>query len=393
MALYTGNITDMTTKIVYGVLEQDIKIDYILNSLFTKKPQNSVYYLLKIGVYCLLNLENVPEYAIVSECVEVCKKRGKQGASGFVNAVLKKVSRREYNLPSEDEDNYLSITYSKPDWFVKKMILQHGLEKTIEVISQNPTEKEHIRLNKKMTNSDDLEFELEELEIEYTKSIVGGYNLSLSRPIKELFELGHITYQSLSSMLTVNALGAENGSEILDICSAPGGKAIYIAQDCPKSTIVACDIHPHRLVLIQKYKHRMYTPNVKPIKHDATKFNPEFEDRFDYVLVDAPCSCLGTFLKHPDVLISKTQKDIDKLSKIQKSIVKNAVRYLKVGGIMVYSTCTMTKEENNDVTDFILQNENIVLDKMAIDFENDGTLQLMPSAEWDGFYISRFKRV
>lgn len=394
MAFYGENVSDMTTKIVYGVLEENVKLEYILSQLIQKKPQNMVYLLLKIGAYCLLNLTDVPAFAIVSECVEVAKKSGKSGVGGFVNAVLKKVSVGAYTLPEEGDDDYLSITYSKPKWFVDKLISQYGYGKALEIVSAKSDTREHARVNLRLAALSDVIAEFDKAGEEVVKSKVGGLLLNVSNTARRLFDKGLITYQSPSSMTAVNALNPSDGAAVLDLCSAPGGKAVYMAELCPQSVVVACDIHPHRISLIQKYKQRMHSPNIKAVLNDACVFNPDWEGAFDFVLVDAPCSCFGTFNKHPDVFLSKSEDDIKKLSAVQKSIVLNAARYLKDGGVMVYSTCTLFKEENDDVVDYIVNNTDMRLERIVNELydKNDGIIRVLPHCEWDGFFIARFKK-
>ena len=190
-----------------------------------------------------------------------------------------------------------------------------------------------------------------------------------------------------------------DGKDALDICSAPGGKAVLISELTPHGKVTACDIHEHRVRLIQSYKERMHVPNVNAIVSDASKFNPEFENKFDYVLLDAPCSCFGTFRKHPDVFLSRDENDILKLANTQKEILKNAVRYLKNGGILVYSTCTIFDEENRQVVESILEKGKYELekidfnnDKLNARFKNKGTISILPHDEYDGFYIARIKK-
>lgn len=386
-------VSDMTTKLVYGVLEQNIKIEYILKSLVSKKPKNPIYLMLKIGTYALLNLTDVPKFATVSECVEATKKIGKGGASGFVNAVLKKVSREEFKLPNKGDKNYISITYSKPQWFVDKLINEYGLQKTLALFAQPEYNLEHIRANKRLSSLEDIKKILTKKKINFKESSIGGLSLSASNETKALFDKGLITYQSASSMLAVKALKATEKSKILDLCSAPGGKAIYIEENLRQSEITACDVHKHRLELVEKYKKRMRCRNINTVLQDATQFNADFENQFDYVLVDAPCSCFGTYPKHPDVFLSRDENDIAKLIKTQKSILDNAVLYLKKGGVLVYSTCTIFKEENQDIADYIETKHKLKKEKMPISFENDGELQLLPNKEWDGFYIARFRKL
>lgn len=402
MAFLGERVSDMSTRLVYGTLEENVKIEYILNQLVEKKPQKSVLTLLKIGTYALCNLTDVPKFAIVSECVEVAKSNGKGGASGFVNAVLKKVADNKLTLPSERDDCYFSVTYSKPKWFCDKLAMQYGKEKTIEIISAKSDTLEHIRINTRMATQSDVEFLLKKNKVEFIKSDVGGYIVKATDCVKHLFDKGLVTFQSPSSMLAVQSLNVTDGAQVLDICSAPGGKAVYMSEICPHGKITACDLYPHRVALIQKYKNRMHTPNVKAIQADACVLKDEWKDSFDFVLCDAPCSCLGTFKKHPDVFLNKDEKCIGELADTQRKIIENAAKYLKVGGEMVYSTCTLFKEENDDVVnDFLAKNDGFTLEKIdgldRIDggkyIDNDGTIQILPHEEYDGFFIAKLKRV
>lgn len=402
MAFLGERVSDMSTRLVYGTLEENVKIEYILNQLVEKKPQKSVLTLLKIGMYALCNLTDVPKFAIVSECVEVAKSNGKGGASGFVNAVLKKVADNKFTLPSQNDDCYLSVTYSKPKWFCDKLVAQYGKEKAVEIISAKSDTLEHIRINSRMATPDDVEFLLKKNKVEFKKSDVGGYIVKATDCVKRMFDKGLVTFQSPSSMLAVQALNVTDGAQVLDICSAPGGKAVYMSEVCPHGKITACDLYPHRVALIQKYKNRMHTPNVKAIQSDACVLNDEWKDSFDFVLCDAPCSCLGTFKKHPDVFLNKDEKCVRELADTQRKIIENAAKYLKVGGKMVYSTCTLFKEENDDVVnDFLAENDGFALEKIdgldRIDggkyIDNDGTIQILPHEEYDGFFIAKIQRL
>lgn len=399
MAFYGENVSDMTTKLVYGVLENNVKIEYVIRRLVPKKPQNAVYLLLKIGTYALSELTDVPKFAIVSECVEVAKTSGKGGASGFVNAVLKRIADGKYDMPEVNDENYLSVTYSKPQWFVDKMIACYGKNRTIDTLKAPYDATEHIRVNTRLATCADIENILNKHKEKYEITPVGGYKVRATQVVKSMFDKGLVTYQSPSSMVAVKALGLNDGAQILDICSAPGGKAIYMSELCPHSVITSCDLHSHRVALIQKYKNRMHTPNVKAVQADATKFNAEWEGKFDYILVDAPCSCLGTYRKHPDVFLTRKEEDLQKLAKTQLAILKNAGKYLKVGGVAVYSTCTLFREENDDVIDEFLKDDCYAIEKINLDFDdndfnnNDGRIRILPHDEYDGFYIAKIRRV
>lgn len=402
MAFLGERVSDMSTRLVYGTLEENVKIYYILSQLIEKKPQKSVLTLLKIGTYALLNLSDVPKFAIVSECVEVAKSNGKGGASGFINAVLKKVADGKYSLPKESDENYLSVKYSKPQWFCDKLEKQYGKEVARIILSAKSTTLEHIRINSRMATESDVEFLLKKNKTDFKKSDVGGYIVKANDTVRHMFDKGLVTFQSPSSILAVKALGVTDGAQILDICSAPGGKAVYMSELCPHGKVVACDLYPHRVALIQKYKNRMHTPNVKAVQADACVLNEEWKDAFDFVLCDAPCSCLGTFKKHPDVFLNKDESCISELAATQRKILENAAKYLKVGGAMVYSTCTLFEEENENVVhDFLEKNVDFVLEHISglekIDggkyLDNKGMIQILPHDEYDGFFIAKIRRV
>lgn len=402
MAFLGERVSDMSTRLVYGTLEENVKIDYILSQLIEKKPQKSVLTLLKIGTYALLNLSDVPKFAIVSECVEVAKSNGKGGASGFINAVLKKVADGKYSLPKESDENYLSVTYSKPQWFCDKLEKQYGKEVARIILSAKSTTLEHIRINSRMATESDVEFLLKKNKTDFKKSDVGGYIVKANDAVRHMFDKGLVTFQSPSSILAVKALGVTDGAQILDICSAPGGKAVYMSELCPHGKVVACDLYPHRVALIQKYKNRMHTPNVKAVQADACVLNDEWKNTFDFVLCDAPCSCLGTFKKHPDVFLNKDESCISELATTQRQILENAAKYLKVGGAMVYSTCTLFEEENENVVhDFLEKDVDFVLEHIngleKIDggkyLDNKGMIQILPHDEYDGFFIAKIRRV
>lgn len=397
MALNEVSVSDMTTKLVYGVLENNVKIEYILSCLVNKPPKKAIAILLKIGVYALTNLSNVPDFAIVSECVEVAKMNGKAGAGGFINAVLKRVARKDYTLPNDGDKNYLSVKYSKPQWFVDKILNQYGIDTAIKIFEHENSGREHLRINSRLTTLQELEKQLDKSNTEYFESEVGGLCVRVDDDVKRAFSNGLVTYQSPSSMLAVNAMGLKDGANILDLCSAPGGKAVYMSEICPHSAVTACELHEHRVQLIEKYKTRMNAQNVKAVQNDATKLNKEWINAFDFVLVDAPCSCFGTFAKHPDVFLTRTDKDIAEIASTQREIIKNASNYIKDGGVLLYSTCTLFKEENDDVVfDFLSKNNDFHLERIenvvGVPCDNNGCVQIFPHGEYDGFFIAKMRK-
>lgn len=381
----------LSARLVFGVLERDTEISYILDRLVDKQPKRIVRILLKVGVYALLYIDNIPDYAIVNECVETAKALGKGGAAGFVNAVLKKVSTRSYTLPAPSDPDYLSVHFSKPEWFVGRMTAEYGEARTRAVLEEPASDLVHIRVNSRSSSDEAVKKLFDAHAHEYYPSAVGGFLVRVTPLVRSLFSEGIVTYQSPSSVLAVDALAPGGRCEVLDLCSAPGGKAVYASELAPAATVTACDVHPHRVELIKKYAARMGADNVRPVLSDATVFEPRFEGRFDFVMADVPCTCFGTFKKHPDVFLQRGEEAVAKLAETQRRIIDNAVRYLKPGGVMVYSTCTLFKEENIGNAEYAA-GLGLSLEKMPVPFDNDGTLQLLPRGEWDGFFIARFRK-
>ena len=386
-----GEASALSERLVFGVLERDVEISYILAQLVEKKPRKPVEILLKVGVYALLYIDNIPDYAIVSECVEAAKSTGKGGAAGFVNAVLKAVSARRYRMPAPSDPEYDEVHFSKPRWFVDRMKAEYGDARTRAILEEPESDFVHIRVNRRLSSDDAVKKLFDARAHEYAPSAVGGFLVRVTPLVKSLLAEGIVTYQSSSSVLAVDALAPGGKCEVLDLCSAPGGKAVYASELAPASSVTACDIHPHRIELVKKYAARMKADNVHPVLSDATVFEPRFEGRFDFVMADVPCSCFGTFRKHPDVFLQRGEDEIKKLAAVQRRIADNAVRYLKDGGVLVYSTCTLFAEENEKNAGYIAS-LGLTPEKLPVPFDNDGTLRLLPRGEWDGFFIARFRK-
>lgn len=387
---------DMTTKLVYGVLERNVECEYILSKFIKKKPSATAYVLLKIGTYALNNLSNVPAFAIVSETVEVAKTAGRDVQPGFINAVLKRVAKKDYTLPKPTDKNYLSVTYSVPDWFVKRLIAEYGKEETIKALSAPVSTYESVRIN---SNSSRLEVlaKLDEKGIPHRDGSADTLLVPAdNKTVKDLFNDGRITFQSSSSILAVRALNLADGGDILDLCSAPGGKAVLMSEIAPNGKILACDLYEHRLDLIKKYALRMRADNITTAVNDGTVYNPDWQNKFYYVLCDAPCSCFGTYRKHPDVFLQRGEKDIPKIAEIQKAILRNAIEYAKPNGIVVYSTCTLFNAENDDVVNDVLKDGKCAPDALPESVgAQDGahSMKLLPVDGGDGFYIARLRKL
>lgn len=381
------------TRIVYGVLDNNIKYDYYISQLVSSRPKNKIRIILKIGMYCIYHMNSMPAYAVVDNCVEMTRKIGKKETTGFINAVLKKAIDYKYSYP-KDKKAYLSVFYSKPQFLVDYYIDRYGIVKAEEILSSKPYELEHIRYNSLKIDEKTFIKRLKENNIDYIKSKAGGFFVRNDKAIIEMFNQGIITYQSMTSMLVVQAMELRDNSKILDTCSAPGGKAVYMAELSPSSEVIACDIHPHRIELINKYTKRMGVNNVKALINDALTVNNDYIDLFDYVLCDVPCSGLGLINKKPDIMLNNSLSDIVKLSDMQYNILSVSSQYVKSGGVLVYSTCTTIIDENEAVVNKFLQsNKAYRLDGIRGQDGQAMVNYLPDNSGQDGYFIARMVRL
>lgn len=375
----------VVTRLVYGVLQKDTELEYYISKFTQKRPNKSVAVLLKEAMYCLLYMDSFPDYAVVDESVELCQKIGKRQLKGFVNGVLKNfiAAGKKAELP-KDRDERLSITVSVPLWLVRAYIRQYGFEKTQEFLNVEEFTKEHIRNNSRLWTTAQLKSALDEKNISYVQSSAGGLFVDNSAYIKELSAQGKITYQSMTSMLAVQALEVKDGEKMLDLCAAPGGKSVY-ASELADIEITSCDIYEHRLELIKAYADRMKEKSINVMLNDATQYNDAFYCSFDKVLCDVPCSGLGVAGKKPDIYLRSSMQKVLELSEVQYKILSNASKYVKPQGRLVYSTCTTLREENyNVVGKFVKDNQSW----RVLRHEN-----FLPDGKGcDGFFIAVLER-
>lgn len=393
LALDNVAANDTVRRMVLGVLERDIELDFILGELVTSRPKPVVTLALKLGTYCLLYMRGIKPYATINETVELLKKSGKQQVASFANAVLRKVAAREFSLPTPGSPNYLSVKYNRPQWLVDLVLSEYDEESAQIILSSESTSKVHFRLNARYPNATNVLQALQDSGEAATRTAVGGYLSLMCSILRDAFRSGMITYQGASSMFAVQAAAIKDGDVVLDACSAPGGKSVYASEFTPKGKVVACDVYPHRLGLIQGYAERMRANNVEVRVQDATAYLNEFDSKFDVVLVDAPCSGLGTLSSKPDILLNKTPADIKALAEIQLAALSNSSRYVKPRGTLVYSTCSVARMENGDVVRaFLKEHGDFSLSRIVCERENDGEIQILPQNEYDGFYVARLVR-
>lgn len=385
----------LVTKIVYGVISNDVKYNYYLKSFYKKAPKKQVSLILKIACYVKFEVNSIPDFALTNELVNLAKSCELKPYSGFINAVIKNIIKTDFKLDDNlDTLTKLSLTYSKPVWFVKFLINAYGLDETKKMLETNLTDSTHIRVNTNLISVSDFIKLLEENSIQYS---VSKLNDALYVDYDKLIKLTDLqkyyTPQGVTSMLVSRQCV---GEKILDACSAPGGKAVYIATLNPKAKVVACDVHPHRVELIESYAKRMEVKNITTSVLDATKYNEQFKDSFDVVLLDVPCSGLGVINKKPDILLGES-KDLTKLESLQLKILENNANYVKNGGEIVYSTCTINPGENENVLNkFLSTHKNfsaVQVNCFGIKAVGENFKTFLPHiSETEGFFIGRIKR-
>ena len=373
------------TSIVYGVLDNDIYLDYCLDKL-VKKVKPVMRVMLKLGLYEIL-FSKLPKYASVNAVVELSKENKKELAS-FVNAVLRKATEIDFPLPEDPIEN-LSIRTSYPEYLVKELIKTYGYETTEKILTARHP-KNHVRV----VDRDRFIKNAETNALIYTPSQAkDGVYISYN-DLEEIDDRAY-TIQGLSSVLCVESIGIKNKDRILDVCAAPGGKSVYMAQLAQNGIVVACDIHKHRLELIKSYANKYGVKNIEVINNDGTKLNESFINCFDIVLCDVPCSGFGVANSKPDIKINR-EKDTS-LPSIQYSILENSSRYVKKGGTLFYSTCTILDSENtNIVVKFIkshpdFKEEEIVLPLKGIS-KPAGVQLLQGINSPEGFYMAKLIR-
>ena len=400
-------------EIVYGVIENKMYIDYIISqasSIKLKKIHPTILEILRMGVYQIVFMDKIPNRAAVNEAVNLSKKHGHKGISGFVNGVLRNISKNKEKLMMVDNKNevdFLSIKYSHPKWMIEIWLKNYGFEFTEKLCKENNSKaKLNIRVNTLKINKEELMERLSEYNVHETKYAKDG--IVIDNPLRitstEEYKKGYFTIQDESSMLVSQIMAPKENSFVLDLCSAPGGKATHIAQLMNnKGKIICRDIYDHKLKLIKENSERLGINIIEVEKFDATVLDESLIEKVDYCIIDAPCSGLGIIRRKPEIKWNRYKEDIKDLTKIQWNILNNAKRYLKPGGIMIYSTCTIMKEENSDmIYNFLSENGDFKLVGFKNEFlsdefgedANQGFIQLFPHIHsTDGFFIAKLKKI
>lgn len=404
----------LLTELVYGVIQRKMTLDYQLDPFIKKQKniENWVIQVLRMSLYQMEYLDRIPAHAILNEAANIARVRGHRGIVGLVNGVLRNIQRRGVRNPAEISslNERLSIQYSLPVWLIDEFIEELGEEEAEKLAaSLNERPKLSLRVNLKKISREDAIKELtkEDYRVEASTVSPFGINVNNGVPVEsELFKEGFLAVQDESSMLVAPALNVEPNHYVLDACAAPGGKTMHIATsylDAAKNGCIdALDIHEHKIRLIEENAKRHHVEDLVHAKQmDArTLLNHYEEETFDRVLVDAPCSGLGLMRRRPEIRYNKTVKDIESLQTLQLDILTEASKTLKTGGELVYSTCTITRLENQDVVEAFLKENGtfalVSLDNITDDIKTnpDGTISIYPHQYGtDGFFISKLRKL
>jgi 16S rRNA (cytosine967-C5)-methyltransferase len=391
------------SRLVYGVTERKLTLDFVISQFLNqpiKKLKAEVLVILRIGTYQILYMDKIPDSAAVNESVTLAKNNKSSYASGVVNAVLRKVSlERENVFKSLSGDERLSVLYSAPIDLVRFLKHHYNEENAEEILKSALNKKEiTIRVNTLKTTQNELieALKAQNISTEIT-NLKDALIINTKGAVYELdaYKKGLFYVEDVSSQLCVKELDLKDNFKFVDICSAPGGKSFTAAQYMNNSgKIYSCDIHKHRVELIKSGAERLGIKNIIPTVNDATIFNEEFVNA-DCVLCDVPCSGLGIIGKKPEINY-KSLDEIKELIPIQKKILCTASKYVKKGGTLIYSTCSINPNENRKICDwFLKENEDFYSVKVSPETErciDEGDyLTLLPHINnCDGFFIAKF---
>ncbi len=378
--LYKGR----TVKIVYGVLENDLWLDYAIKFYAPKSPKLAVRILLKISLYMLLFMEK-QKYMVTDCAVTLCKKLGKGGVAGFVNAFLRRFDKKAVDEALQKEKDGESIALSYPAYAYKLLKKEYGSRAS--AIASAKSAGVSVRFS-----SGELP-EKYEAKPHIATPFKGNYIFE-HFVRDEGFDEGEYTFQSVGSIAICDVV--EPCKNMLDACAAPGGKSVLLASKCGQVT--SFEFHAHRVALIEAYKMRMGVDNLTAMQKDSSVFDESFAKTFDGVLCDVPCSGFGTVSENPDIKLFREEEDFASLRKAQMGILDVCSRYVKQGGYLYYSTCSIMERENDGVVgSFLKAHPEYVLESIDSLLPHEKKrygLQFLPDAAYGaGFYVCKLKRI
>lgn len=403
------------TRITEGTIENRILLDYIIDKFSkvkVKKMKPLIRNLLRMSIYQIMFMDSVPVSAACNEAVKLAIKRSFGQLRGFVNGVLRAVIREKDNIKypnaSENLIEYFNVVYSMPEWIVEQLFVQYGAEEASRIIKAMSEHDDSIcvRANAGKAKVEETIKMLEAEEIEVIRSTVYENCLYLKNVDYleniQAFNEGYISVQDLSSMLVAVIANPKKDDLCMDLCAAPGGKALHLWELMNGSgKVIARDISENKVGLIEENIDRTEAYGVVAQVYDAIVLDESMIEKADIVIADLPCSGLGIIGKKSDIKYNITCESQKELVKLQRQILENAWQYVKVGGTLVYSTCTLNKEENIENVKFIeskfplkrVDISSFVPTGFCDDTAKEGYIQMLPGINGtDGFFISRFER-
>lgn len=402
----------LISELVYGVTTWKLTLDEIVkkySKIKLKKISPWILNILRMGIYQIIFLDKIPTSAAVNESVNLAKRYGHKSSSNFVNAILRKVNQKDYEefFDIKDDIERISKTTSIPVWIVENLMKENDKSKVEKICNNSNIRPEiSIRVNKLKVSKEEVKQNFIEKNIEVKDGLIEDFliiNKVKNIDKLDLFKEGEFTIQDEAAGLIPLILDPKENEKILDACSAPGGKTTYIAEITNNnSNIDAWDIYDHRVKLIDENANRLDISCIEAKKIDATKYNEEYKESYDKILLDVPCLGIGVLKRKPDIKWQRKKEDIEEIVKIQSQILNNCSKYLKIGGKLVYSTCSIFKDENIDIVEkFLKENTNFEIEKIELTSDNyfkeylreDGTLQVYQNEKTDGFFIAKIKKI
>lgn len=404
------------TRLTEGVIERLIELDYVIDAFSkvkVKKQKPVIRNILRMGVYQIKYMSQVPARAACNEAVKLANKKGFSQLKGFVNGVLRNIARNIENIsyPDRKTDSveYFSVIYSMPEWIVSLWLHSYGEEITEKMLIASLEEKKTtIRCNSQNGKKEDLKkrLEIKGVIVEdgvYAKEALKISNYNYIDKLPGFYE-GDFSVQDESSMMVGIVSGVKENAYVIDVCAAPGGKSLHISELMNGTgNISARDISENKIEIINENVERLHAENIKTKVWNAEKTDTEWVDKADLVIADLPCSGLGVLGKKNDIKYKTSEKSIEELSQLQKKILTTVSSYVKRGGVLMYSTCTVNLEENDKNVRWFLENygeefEPVSLNeylpkKLQCEQAEKGYLQLFPGVHHtDGFFLAKFRR-
>ena len=393
-------------RLTEGVTERRITLDHVID-IYSKTPvikmKRQIRTLVRMGTYQLLYMDSVADHAAVNETVKLARKTGFAALSGFVNGVLRNIARNRDGIswpnPDKDPVKYLSVMYSCPEWIVNKLIDEAGRDNAESLLGLSVSVRPvtaRVNLSKTSVKAVEAEGNAKASDVLSSAVVLSDYDNIADIPA---FNEGRICIQDISSMLVCLVAGIQKGDTVLDLCAAPGGKSLHAADIAVNGKVISCDVSEKKLEKIRENVARCGFSNIETRLSDASQYNDSFEGMADVVIADVPCSGLGVMGRKNDIKYNLTEGSVISLVSLQRRILENAARYVRPGGVLMFSTCTCSRAENHDNFRFLADEchlkptgfYEVLPEKLRCDSAKEGYIQLYGrDCLTDGFFIGKF---